>query len=215
MKRRISETYQLPGNYSNLNFQNIGLGDPTKDKINEALLHDINEAAQYAGITVTVTTAISGHNSLTDAGYPSRHSVGDAVDISIINGKGFSGEQDAKNKGIYDGILKFIENLVSMGYTKNKEMGNKKAVLTFGFSGHDNHIHVSNKTGEYADTDKPLASTGDEDSPPEGYSGDDQSSMKLANKISNMITGPQIQSLVPYMKESLQEEINRIKQLLK
>jgi len=34
-----------------------------------------------------------------------------------------------------------------MGYTKNSENTNSKAVLTFGIKGHDTHVHVSNTGG--------------------------------------------------------------------
>jgi hypothetical protein len=40
-----------------------------------------------------------------------------------------------------------------MGYTKNAEgPSNPKSVLTFGFEGHDNHVHISNITSSPSDT---------------------------------------------------------------
>ena len=54
------------------------------DKINRALLDDINTAAKRAGIKVTVTTAASGHGKLTKSGNKSRHTTNQAVDIAIM-----------------------------------------------------------------------------------------------------------------------------------
>lgn len=112
----------------------VGKSKPSKDAINPALLKDINTAAGNAGVKVAVTTAITGHVHL-----PSRHPDGNAVDIAIINGK-------AVRKSNRADADKFVSALVKMGYKKNKEIGNDKAVLTFGFPDHDDHVHVSNKT---------------------------------------------------------------------
>ena len=146
MKKNFNEDVQAvnPSLYKNTDFKDkvVGSSTPTKDLINPSLLADVDKAATQAGIKVSVTTAVSGH----DKG--SRHEQGNAVDIAMVNGKGFSGgEQQAKSLGIYDGIMKFVNELVNMGYIKNQESGNDKAVLTFGFPGHDNHIHISRKSG--------------------------------------------------------------------
>lgn len=146
MKKNINEDVQAvnPSLYKNTDFKDrvVGNSTPTKDLINPSLLADVDKAATQAGIKVSITTAVSGH----DKG--SRHEQGNAVDIAVVNGKGFSGgEQQAKSLGIYDGIMKFVNELVNMGYVKNQESGNDKAVLTFGFPGHDNHIHISRKSG--------------------------------------------------------------------
>ena len=118
--------------YDNVEFKNSNLGNPSSDSINTTLLQDVQKAAKTAGVNVTITTAISGHR-------PSpRHDSGNAVDISIINGKSVS----PSNRADAD---KLVNALVSMGYTKNVESSNDKAVLTFGFEGHDDHVHVSNK----------------------------------------------------------------------
>lgn len=133
----------IPGNYtttqasgySNIKFSNINLGNPAADvnKINANLLADINKAAVIAGVTVQITTAISGHTSV-----PSRHPSGKAVDIAIINGKPVS----KQNRTDAD---KFVKALVDdLKYAFNSEKGNAKAVLTFDFPNHDNHVHVSN-----------------------------------------------------------------------
>jgi hypothetical protein len=113
----------------------VGNSSPSKDKINPVLLQDIQNAASAAGVKVDITTAVSGHKKGT------RHETGNAVDIAVINGKAVR----PSNK---DDVNKFVDVLVSMGYTKNSESNNDKAVLTFGFPGHDNHIHISNRTNQ-------------------------------------------------------------------
>lgn len=121
--------------YDNVDFKNIGQGNPVFDEINKSLLQDVQTAAKTAGVRVDITTAVSGHEKL-----PSRHPDGNAVDIAIINGKSVS----PSNRADAD---KFVDALVSMGYSKNvKETGNSRVVLTFGFEGHDDHVHVSNTT---------------------------------------------------------------------
>jgi len=119
--------------YSNIKFGIGKLGDPATEAINPSLLNDINNAANSSGVTVTITTGIKGHTST-----PSRHDTGNAVDIAIIDGKPVS----LANKAIVD---PFVEKLRGLGYIINSESGNPKAVLTFGFPNHNNHVHVSNK----------------------------------------------------------------------
>jgi hypothetical protein len=125
--------------YDNVNFKSIGHGNPSSDNISIALLQDVQTAAKNAGLKVDITTAVSGHR-------PSkRHDAGQAVDIAIINGKSVS----LSNRTDAD---KLVDELVKMGYVKNKEKGNPKAVLTFGFEGHNNHVHISNTTSSPSDT---------------------------------------------------------------
>ena len=133
----IKEYSQVYDNYSNVNFKDFVVSGckPSQDAINPALLQDVQTAAKNAGVNVDITTAVSGHKSL-----PSRHPSGNAVDIAIINGKSVS----SSNRGDVD---KFVAELTRMGYVKNREVGNPKAVLTFGFPGHDTHVHVSNTSG--------------------------------------------------------------------
>ena len=121
--------------YDNVDFKDyaVGKSSPSRDIINTALLQDVQTAAKSAGLKVDITTAVSGHDKGT------RHETGDAVDVAIINGKAVS----PSNRGDAD---KLVAALVSMGYVKNSESGNPKAVLTFGFKGHDNHVHISNTT---------------------------------------------------------------------
>ncbi len=145
MKKNINEDIQAvnPSLYKNTDFRDgvVGKSKPSKDLINPSLLADVDKAATLAGVKVSVTTAVSGHKP------KGRHPQGNAVDIAMVNGKGFSSMGDAKSRGIYDAIIKFVDELVKMGYTKNSESGNDKAVLTFGFKDHDNHVHVSRKSG--------------------------------------------------------------------
>jgi biotin carboxyl carrier protein len=141
--KNISEATDV---YDNVEFKNSNLGNPSSDNINTALLQDVQTAAKTAGVNVTITTAISGHR-------PSpRHDSGNAVDIAIINGKAVS----PSNRADAD---KLVNALVSMGYTKNVESSNDKAVLTFGFEGHDNHVHVSNKTNTPSNNPKTSSDT--------------------------------------------------------
>ena len=126
---------KLPGSY------------PSKDTINTALLQDIETAAKAAGVKIDITTAISGHKHT-----PSRHPSGNAVDIAMINGKAVS----PSNRADAD---KFVQALVSMGYTLNQEKSNPKAVLTFGFEGHDDHVHVSNTTSSTSAAPKSIGSS--------------------------------------------------------
>ena len=125
----------VSGGYVNVSFSNIGLGNPSADKINPKLLSDISKAAVAANVRVEVTTAVSGHSSA-----PSRHSSGNAVDIARIDGVAVS-----KDPKIKPNVDKFVKQLIALGYNKNAEgTSNPKAVLTFGFENHDDHVHVSN-----------------------------------------------------------------------
>ena len=143
--------FEVVDTYNNIEFKNTGNRNPASDNINTSLLQDIQTAAKSAGVTVSVTTGISGHGNKTKSGGISRHTSGNAVDIAIINGKAVS----TSNRADAD---KLVNALVSMGYNKNAEgASNPKAVLTFGFEGHDDHVHVSNTGG--ASTQQPTTSS--------------------------------------------------------
>lgn len=132
--------FEVTDSYENIDFKNIGHGNPASDNLSTTLLRDIQTAAKSAGLNVSVTTGVSGHGNKTKSGNTSRHTTGNAVDIAMINGKAVS----TSNRADAD---KLVAALVSMGYNKNAEgPSNPKAVLTFGFEGHDNHVHVSNTT---------------------------------------------------------------------
>lgn len=134
--------------YSNVKFDN----DATRyDEVNKALLDDLQRAAEAAGLTLTVTTAKSGHSDTTIRGTRSRHADRIAVDIAILDGMGAGGATNPNN-----GNPKFRElgnrlkdALVQLGYVWNTESGNDKAVLWQTNTGgnHYNHLHVSNKSG--------------------------------------------------------------------
>jgi hypothetical protein len=150
-----------PSKYTNMNFKPyvVGNSNPLSDKINPLLLNDIDLAAKNANVKVSITTAVSGHRK------GSRHSSGHAVDIAMVNGLGFRNETDANKKGILDDIRKFVDELIKLGYKKNTESGNDKAVLTFGFKGHDHHIHVSRKSDSGEITTDSLTQTTNSQNP--------------------------------------------------
>jgi hypothetical protein len=129
-------------NYPNVQFQNIGHGNPAKDRINTNLLVDISKAAQQVGITVNITTAVSGHAEKTKSNNPSRHKLGYAVDIAVINNKSVNSNNN------FNDADKFVAELRKMGYILNIEStyeAHPKAIL-WKTKGHFNHVHVSNVT---------------------------------------------------------------------
>ena len=93
--------------YSDINFKDrvVGSSTPSKDKINPSLLADVDKAAEIAGTKASVTTAVTGHRA------GSRHELGLAVDLAMFDGKGYGSKEDAKKKGIYDKIEKFVKTL--------------------------------------------------------------------------------------------------------
>lgn len=133
------------------NYDSVSVDSDTQgDAIPTNLLADINTAAERAGVNVTITTARSGHRLKTASHNISRHSTGQAVDIAIINGRGSGKASNATNGNAQfraDGN-KFVDELVKLGYTRNQESGNEKAVLwqTNVGGNHFNHIHISNKS---------------------------------------------------------------------
>lgn len=146
MRKKLNEAPQSVNQslYNNVNFKDgvVGSSYPSRDKINPSLLLDIETAAKRAGVTASVTTAVSGHK------YGTRHGTGNAVDIAMFNGQGYASKDDAVKRGIYTGIYDFIQQLISMGYVYNVESGNDKAILSFGFEGHENHVHVSRNSDD-------------------------------------------------------------------
>jgi hypothetical protein len=134
----------------------------SSDSVNKALLDDLQTAAAKAGITVTITTASTGHNTKTSTGNDSRHGQKTAVDIALINGRGSEGATGPSNGNTQFRDLgnKLKDALVSMKYSLNSESGNNKAVLwqTPIGGNHFNHLHVSNTTD--SSTDPSLNNTG-------------------------------------------------------
>jgi len=166
-KKLIKEVTDV---YDNVDFKDrvVGSSTPSKDNINTALLADIQTAAKNAGVTVDITTAVSGHEEKTKSGNTSRHPSGNAVDISIINGTSVR----TIDKTTID---KFVNELVKLGYVRGTESGNPKAVLDYTFKGggHDGHVHVSNTTGSPSTQDS-STNTASEDA--YNYATSDQSS---------------------------------------
>ena len=132
--RRIIEAADV---YDNVDFKDgvVGNSKPSGDNINIALLQDIEAAAKAAGVKVDITTAVSGHDKGT------RHEKGNAVDIAKINGRAVN----LSNRSDADKLVRELEKL---GYITNKgeTPSIPKAILTFGFKDHNNHVHVSNTT---------------------------------------------------------------------
>lgn len=157
MRKYINEAPQSvdTSKYKNIDFKDrvVGSSTPSKDKINPSLLTDIDKAAGIAGTKGSVTTAVTGHKKGT------RHESGLAVDIAMFDGKGYRSIEDAKKKGIYDKIEKFVKALEGMGYKINSESGNDKAVLWFGFPNHHHHVHISRKSDSGGSTPSPSTTT--------------------------------------------------------
>jgi hypothetical protein len=171
----------------------VGNSRPSTDNINRSLLDDINLAAKKARVKVDVTTAVSGHRKKTSTGNVSRHTTGNAVDISIINNTPVR----TLDKKIID---RFVGELVKLGYVRGKESGNPKAVLDYTFKGggHDGHIHISKTDGSRSElemSDEDIQDTEDSD-----------------DFLSDMLKST-ISKFVPTSK-GIQEEIKRIKELL-
>jgi len=131
---------------STIEFSAHAQKDLNDSLLNPNLIDDIKKAAEAAGVTVKISTAKTGHKTNTSSGHRSRHADGLAVDISEINGLNWNSKQHAIQLGAYEPAEAFADELVKLGYTKNNEYGNDKAILTFGFKDHDNHIHVSRKS---------------------------------------------------------------------
>lgn len=135
-------------------YPNIIFQKRTKqDKINKALLDDIQKAAAENNQKVTVDFAKSGHGQFSKSGKESRHWKGSAVDIDFIYQNGEKYTVDPKNREI---VEKFTDTLKRMGYNKNAEgKPNPKAFLTFGFEGHSDHVHVSNLSDQSSEIEGP------------------------------------------------------------
>ena len=196
----------------------VGRSNPLADKINPSLLKDVDTAAKKANVKVSITTAVSGH----DKG--SRHEKGLAVDIAMINGQGYGSEKAAKQKGIYDDIMRFVSELERLGYVKNSESGNDKAVLTFGFPNHHHHVHVSRNsdTGVSDSNGKvsPEVKPDSQKTPDSGenYDNIDFESSSESNNVIQSFLNPLLNTLGFKEGEEptnkLVEDIKRIKNLL-
>ncbi len=180
LEHRISETFnKILSNKSVINeilidvesneskYPNLIFHKRTKkDRLPEALLSDLQKAAEANNFKITIDWAKTGHKRLSKSGNVSRHWRELAVDIDfIILPNGEKIVVSPKNKEI---VEKFTNTLKNMGYTKNSEgKTNPKAYLTFGFPDHDDHVHVSNTSGESFEGDVSSGTYDASDSPTE------------------------------------------------
>ena len=193
---------------SSLSCANVKVdSDTSGDKVNDALLNDICKAAKNAQVTVTITTAISGHAAETTAGNASRHPVGNAVDISLIN------ETPVKTPSNRENVDNFVNQLEILGYTKNSESGNAKSVLTFGFPGHDNHVHVSNT--EQSSTTSAGGSPSSSGTTASTSSDSVSASKTAASNFMNAQIGSTFGPLLGLTENRVNREISKIRNLLK
>lgn len=150
-KKIISLNEIKPITLSQTRYNNVKIGSrASSDSVNKALLDDLQTAASKAGITITITTASTGHNTKTTSGSDSRHPQKTAVDIGLINGQD-SGKANSDTTGDANFRslgTKLKDALVAMGYTWNNEKNQNKAVLwqTNIGGNHYNHLHISNTT---------------------------------------------------------------------
>lgn len=224
MRKYINEAPQSvdTSKYKNIDFKDrvVGSSTPSKDKINPSLLADIDKAAGIAGTKGSVTTAVTGHKKGT------RHESGLAVDIAMFDGKGYRSIEDAKKKGIYDKIEKFVKALESMGYKINSESGNDKAVLWFGFPDHHHHVHISRKSDSGGSTPSPTNTSIDNDKEEGSTDKETTTDKKTKSNQSSSTLGP-IGDFLSFfgiggeMKESIEknknlnEELERIHDIFK
>jgi len=127
------------GAYTRINYSSRARGDASRGNINRNLLNDLQSAGDSLGLNVTIGTAMSGHSPTTRSGNKSRHSVGNAVDITHINGYSVSSPTGRK---LAD---RLVAKLVESGAIRNSENGNRKAVL-WQMQDHYDHIHYSNNS---------------------------------------------------------------------
>ena len=174
--------------------------DISTNMVNDELLKGICSAANAAGVKVRITTAVSDHPAETDSGSVSRHSTGNGVDISIINGKDV---KDSSNKTDVD---KFVSQLEQLGYVKNSEGNNKKSVL-WQIKDHYYHVHVSNTTGDSSDGGKSSTSSTSSVSDIDSYAQETARNF-LGNLIGKALGENEIK------KERIIKDIQKIKNLL-
>lgn len=194
IKRQISllEDYVRVGE-TGFSFITTDDDDTKTDKINRALLQDINTAAKNAGVKAVITTAVSGHSDKTISGTRSRHPDSNAVDISIISGEKAQGASsnnpgNPKFKELGD---KLVDELVKLGYSLNVESGKDKAVFwqTDKGGNHYNHVHVSNITdaaSEESETETTSAGIKDGEFQQEKPSEDLFSTLRTIEKVSKV-----------------------------
>jgi len=178
------------------------------DLVNDALLSGICSAAKAAGVNVKITTATSDHPVETDSGSISRHSTGNGVDISIINGKAV---KDASNRPNVDN---FVNKLEQLGYARNSEGSNKKSVL-WQMADHYNHVHVSNM--EETSSNSGTSGT----SGTNGTSGTSETddidtiAKQGSENLINSLLGSAFGNTLGLKEQRVNKEIDKIRNLLK
>jgi hypothetical protein len=202
-------------------YPNIIFQKRTKqDKINKALLDDIQKAAAENNQKVTVDWAKSGHSKYSKSGKVSRHYKGSAVDIDFIYQNGEKYVVDPKNREI---VEKFTDTLKRMGYNKNAEgEPNPKAFLTFGFEGHSDHVHVSNLSDQSSEIDEPHPEPDTDDSKTDDSDTSKSDDKGLLGKMSpeerkkfNLDLLSLLGMSESKNKEDILTEASRIKELMK
>lgn len=179
--------------------------DIALDLVNDALLSGICTAAKAAGVNVKITTATSDHPVETDSGSISRHSTGNGVDISIINGKAV---KDASNKPNVDN---FVGKLEQLGYARNSEGSNKKSVL-WQMDDHYNHVHVSNME-EISSNSGTSGTNGT--SGTSGTDDVDTIAKQGSENLINSLLGSAFGNTLGLKEHRVNKEINKIRNLLK
>lgn len=181
---------------------NIGVdSDISLNLVNDVLLNGICRAAKAAGVNVQITSAVSDHPEKTDSGAISRHSKGQAVDISKINGKSV---KDPSNKTNVDN---FVSQLEILGYERNSESGNPKSVL-WQMVDHYNHVHVSNtEESSTTSTNSSTSSNGDTKT--------DVTSNSSGKKIMGDLIGATFGDMLGLKEQRVKKEIGKIRNLLK
>lgn len=183
--------------------------DISLDLVNDKLLSGICSAAKSAGVNVKITTAVSDHPVETNSGSISRHSTGNAVDISIINGKAV---KDASNKPNVDN---FVSKLEQLGYARNSEGSNKKSVL-WQMADHYNHVHVSNMEETTSSSGGTTTSSGTTDSSgTTGVDDIDSIAKQGSENLINSLLGSAFGNTFGLKEQRVNKEISKIRNLLK
>lgn len=178
---------------------NIGVdSDISLNLVNDALLSGICTAAKNAGVNVQITSAVSDHPEKTDSGAISRHSKGQAVDISKINGKPVKDPSNETN------VNNFVNQLQILGYERNSESGNPKSVL-WQMADHYDHVHVSN-------TEETSSTTTTSNS---GSTTSDTSTDSPGRRIMSGLLGNTIGKALGLKEQRVNKEIDKIRNLLK
>ena len=176
--------------------------DISLDLVNDALLSGICSAAKAVGVNVRITTAVSDHPIETNTGSISRHSTGNGVDISIINGKAV---KDASNRTNVDN---FVSKLEQLGYARNSEGSNKKSVL-WRMVDHYNHVHVSNmeETSSNSGTNGTSGTSGADEI--------DSIATQGSENLINSLLGSAFGDTLGLKEQRVNKEIDKIRNLLK